>query len=437
MKETANYFHLKRLFVLRNLAIAGQFSALLVVLLWLKIDLPVLPISLIIFQIILFNAFVWMRLRQPKRVTENEIFIHLAFDLLALALLLYFTGGATNPFVMLFLFPLTITVTILPVRYAWWLAVLAVICYSLLMFNYQALPMMHNMGHEMNHAAAQAVNPGMHGQLLSSEYDLHLMGMWLAFILNAGLITYYVYGMSNTLRLQNKQLAHAREQSIRDEQLVILGTLAASTAHELGTPLGTMSLLVSELEAEIDDENRQVHKDLENLKSQIGRCKTSLSDLSASVGMSSDLYGSNIENAVDYFARLKDEIALIRPEANVLYAWDAVDPLSRIVTSRTMSLALINIIENAIDVSPDFVKWILSSDQYSLSVEILDHGPGLSEKALQTIGKQPYSEKELGLGLGLYLAYAAIRRQGGQITQSNRQTKGSRTLISIPLEQVI
>ncbi|MDH5391573.1 MAG: ATP-binding protein [Gammaproteobacteria bacterium] len=426
MPESANYFHLNRLFVLRNIAIAGQLFAVLITQLWLKIDLPVLAISLIILQITLFNVFVWIRLRQPKAVSENEIFIHLAFDVLALALLLYFTGGATNPFVMLFLFPLTITVTILPIRYAWWLAALAVICYSLLMFNYQALPNGHDMAQGMDHS--------MHGQAVSSEYDLHLMGMWLAFILNACLITYYVYGMSHTLRIQNKQLAQAREQSIRDEQMVILGTLAASTAHELGTPLGTMSLLVSELEAEISDDNEQVHKDLDNLKNQIVRCKSSLSDLSASVGMSSDLYGGRLENAVEYFDRLKDEIVLIRPESNIQYGWDDLNPVSQLRTDRTMSLALINIIENAIDVSPDFVKWIMYSDQDKLVIEILDHGPGLSNKALETIGKQPYSEKELGLGLGLYLAYAAIRRKAGQIKQTNRRIKGSRTLIRLPLE---
>lgn len=431
MTETANYFHLNRLFVLRNLAIAAQFIAVMVAQLWLKLELPIVAISLIILQIVLFNAFVWLRLRQPKIVTENEIFIHLAFDVLALALLLYFTGGATNPFVMLFLFPLTITVTILPIRYAWWLAALSVICYSLLMFNYQALP----MGHDMTHAASQAMDHSMHGQSVNSEYDLHLMGMWLAFIINAGLITYYVYGMSNTLRIQNKQLAQAREQSIRDEQLVVLGTLAASTAHELGTPLGTMSLLVSELEAEVADENQQVHTDLSNLKTQIIRCKTSLSDLSASVGMSSDLYGSNIENVKEYFKCLKDEIILIRPEANIQFISEGVDADSQIVTNRTMSLSLINILENAIDVSPDFVKCIIASDRNSLSIEVLDHGPGLSNKALETIGKQPYSEKELGLGLGLYLAYAAIRRLGGQISQSNREKKGSRTLITLPLEK--
>ncbi|MCK4709389.1 MAG: HAMP domain-containing histidine kinase [Gammaproteobacteria bacterium] len=426
MPESANYFHLNRLFVLRNLAVAGQFIAVFITQYALNIQLPLIAISLIILQVTLFNGFVWIRLGQSKPVTENEVFIHLAFDVLALALLLYFTGGATNPFVMLFLFPLTITVTILPVRYAWLLVVMTVICYSLLMFNYQPLPMTHDMA-GMDHS--------MHGQSVDSEYNLHLMGMWMAFILNACLITYYVYGMGSTLRHQQKQLANAREQSIRDEQLVVLGTLAASTAHELGTPLGTMSLLVSEIEAELTSDNDQVYKDLSNLKAQIGRCKSSLSDLSASVGTSSDLYGGTVQSAGAYFEKLNDEILTIRPESKIHYDWDSLDKRSYIFSDRTLSLALINIIENAIDVSPDFVKWILKSDNDHITLEVLDQGPGLSEKALEMIGQQPYSEKELGLGLGLYLAYAAIRHKGGLISHNNRRSIGSRTIIILPLDK--
>lgn len=424
MSGSVNYFHLNRLFVLRNIAIAGQFIAVLVAQYILKIELPSIAISLIILQVTLFNGFVWVRLRQSKLVTENEIFIHLSFDVLALSLLLYFTGGASNPFIMLFLFPLTITVTILPIRYAWLLVAMTVICYSLLMFNYQPLP----MGHDMS-----AMDHSMHGQTVDSEYNLHLMGMWLAFILNACLITYYVYGMGNTLRRQQKQLSVVREQTIRDEQLVVLGTLAASTAHELGTPLGTMSLLVSELEEDVSSENSQVKKDLKSLKQQISRCKTSLSDLSASVGASSDLYGGTILNIGEYFDQIKSEIFSIRPEAKIEYDWHGLESDDKVFTDRTLSLALINVLENAVDASPDFVKWTAKSEAKRISVEIIDEGPGLSKKALMVIGQQPYSEKELGLGLGLYLAYAAIRRRGGTIKQTNRQTKGSRTLITLPI----
>ena len=426
MQESANFIHLKRLYTLRYIAIIGQVVAILITQYGLNIELPLLAVGLIVLQVVLFNGFVWLRLQQPKIVTENEIFIHLTFDVLALALLLYFTGGATNPFVLLFLFPLTITVTILPVRYAWLLVALTVGSYSLLMFNYQPLPMGHDMSHGMDHS--------MHsGMEAPSEYDLHLMGMWLAFIVNACLIAYFVYGMGHTIRLQQTELSSAREQSIRDEQLVLLGTLAASTAHELGTPLATMSLLVDEIEFENKSVNPRIAADINSLKSQISRCKTSLSDLSASVDASSDLFGNDRQPVCGYLNAIINEIS----ETNKTTVIELCCELSHdngLATDRTLTLALVNIIENALEASPEFVRIVVERKDKKIGLCIIDRGPGLTEEAMANIGEQPYSDKELGLGLGLYLAYSAIRRRQGTISQSNRKdARGSETQISLPI----
>jgi len=423
MLESTNNIHLTRLFRLRNVAILGQIIFVLFTHNIIDIKLPLFELSIIIFHISLFNLYVWLRLgnkltHKETSASENEVFFHLAFDVIILAMLLYFTGGATNPFVLLFLFPITITVTILPVRFAWLLAALSIICYSLLMFYYQPLPIEHNM---QTHES-------------TSEYDLHLIGMWIAFILNAGLITYYVYGMSNTLRRQQNQLNAAREQSIRDEQLVILGTLAASTAHELGTPLGTMALLVEEIEASIDKSNHSITADLLQLKKQISRCKTSLTDLAASVGASSDLFGAKEKIVCNYLEQIVSELQEIHPTANLNFHC-SLENHATLFTDRTLSLSLINIIENAIEASPEYVAIQATQIDASLQLVIIDNGIGLSDKALDKIGQQPYSEKHLGLGLGLYLAYAAIRRRQGKIEQKNGFEQGSITTILLPLKK--
>ncbi len=418
---STNHIHMRRLFHLRNFALIGQIAAVAFTLNVLNIDLPTSKISLIIFQFTLFNLFVWFRLKQPKPVTENEIFIHLMFDVFTLALLLYFSGGATNPFIMLFLFPLTITVTILPIRYAWLLASITVICYSLLMFQYQPLPIEHQ-----SHT--------IYGINSESDYNLHLIGMWMAFILNAGLITYYVYGMSSTLHHQQKQLTNAREQSIRDEQLIILGTLAASTAHELGTPLGTMALLINEIEQDITNASTSVISDLNNLKKQINRCKTSLADLSASVGAPSNLFDHKKQPVCQYLQNIITEIYDTHPNIKIHFHCTP-DSSSILYTDRTLSLSLINIIDNAIEASPEFVDISIDNNDGLIQIVILDHGQGLSDEALDKIGQQPYSEKELGLGLGLYLAYAAIHRRKGNIIQQNCYPEGSKTTILLPLAQ--
>lgn len=416
MLESANKTHLKRLFKLRFFAITGQIIAVIFTEYFLNINLPLLFIGIVILFMMLFNIYVWHRLHKLNHVSDNEIFIHLAFDVLILSFLLYFTGGATNPFVLLFLFPITIAVTILPIRYAWLLASLSIICYSLLMFYYQHLPISHVM----------------HGIENATEYNLHLVGMWMAFILNAGLITFYVYGMGNTLRRQQHQLTIAREQSVRDEQLVILGTLAASTAHELGTPLATMSLLVDEIKQEVSIDAESIHADLAGLKSQIRRCKSSLSDLAASVGASSDYFGDERQPVCAYISHIVLELQRIHNTINIdLHCNVNIDFI--FYTDRTLSLSLINIIENSIEVSPQFVQITVDIIDEYIQIIIIDQGPGFSELALKKIGQQPYSNKELGLGLGLYLAYAAIRRRQGKIVQTNIQPKGSRTSILLPL----
>ena len=406
---------MKKLFRLRNIAIFGQVIAILFTNYILDIELPLVILGLIVLLIGLFNAFVFFRLNSKSPASNNEIFIHLSIDVFALALLLYFTGGATNPFVILFLFPLTISVTILPVRYSWFLASLTVSCYSLLMINYQALPISHNM-----HEYAEA-----------TEYNLHLIGMWMAFILNACLITYYVYGMGNSLRHQQKQLSLAREQSIRDEQLVVLGTLAASTAHELGTPLATMALLADEIELALPTDKSELTADLSNLKSQITRCKSILNDLSASVDTPSILFDSSKQDICLYINELLSELKEQHKNTSLLLGCHIKNTFIQV--DRTLSLSLINIIENAIEASPKQVEINISTIDDLLQIDIIDYGKGLTTEAQQNIGQQPYSDKALGLGLGLYLAYAAIRRRQGTIKQTNINPKGCLSSITLPI----
>lgn len=414
----ANLAHLQRLFMLRNIAILAQFSTVLVVYFFLKIEIPVVALGLVILQVVFFNVYTALRLRHTKPISHNEIFIHLLFDVLALAILLYFTGGATNPFIILFLFPLTIAVTILPARYSWILAVLAIGCYSLLMVKYQALPIEHNM-----HAQHQDMN---------REYDLHIIGMWLGFIVSAALITYFVFGMGNTLRRQQQLLADAREKALRDEQLVTLGTLAASTAHELGTPLGTMSLLAAEIKAELSDAPDMVINDIDQLKQQINRCKSALAELSAATG-ASPLQGGESITVIDYLDQLLEQLEVNHTDLKIKTDWQDDLLAASILADRTLDQALMNILDNAIEVSPNDVQWCAKWDDHELIMQVCDRGPGLSLEARELLGKSPYTDKHEGLGLGLFLAHAIIKRYGGDISQYNREEGGSCTQITLPL----
>ena len=324
--NTANFY---RLYVLRNTAIAWQIAVVALAKGYVGLPLPLLPLGLIIACLALFNAGTRLWLGRGYVPTSRGIFLQLLVDVLALTGLLYFSGGATNPFVLLFLLPLTIAVTALPGKYTWGLVGITVACYSFLMWQFVPLPEAHS--HD-------------------GGFGLHVFGMWLGFVLSAGLIGYFVVGMGTTLRRQERALAEAREQALRDERLVALGTLGASTAHELGTPLGTMALLVEEIDEVLGPEATEVRGQLDTLRAQIERCKGALSNLSASAG-GVQLGGGGVMPIDHYLADVLTQWRRVRPGAAIETDWKGSRPVPQILADRTLTQAVTNILDNAADVS--------------------------------------------------------------------------------------
>ena len=406
--NTANFY---RLYVLRNIAIAWQIAVVALAKGYVGLPLPLLPLGLIIACLALFNVGTRLALGRGYAPTSLGVFFQLLVDVLALTGLLYFSGGATNPFVLLFLLPLTIAVTALPGKYTWGLVGFTVACYSFLMWRFVPLPEAHS--HD-------------------GGFGLHVFGMWLGFVLSAGLIGYFVVGMGTTLRRQEQALAAAREQALRDERLVALGTLAASTAHELGTPLGTMALLVEELDEVLGGEAAEVRGQLDTLRAQIERCKGALSNLSASAG-GVQLGGGGVMPIDHYLADVLTEWRRVRPGAAIETDWKGSRPVPQILADRTLTQAVTNILDNAADVSRQAIEWSANWDANRVDMEIRDSGPGLTAQAEESVGKRPYTEKAEGLGLGLFLAHGIIERFGGRVTLANRRGGGVTTHIELPL----
>lgn len=410
----ANTHHLRRLFFLRNLFVFSQIVAFAVVVFFAHMQLHYMPLLVEVFALVLFNVVVWRRLKKADVVTDNEIFRHLLVDIAALTIVLYFTGGASNPFIILFMFPLIISVTVLPVRFAWVFATITIFSYSFLMFQY--IPMeMAGAGHNMDH-----------------EFNLHIIGMWMAFVFSAGLVAHFVAKMGGTIRSQEMQLVKAKEAELRDRQIIELGTLAASTAHEIGTPLGTMNLLVSEINIELPNAPEQVKKDLASLKSQIDRCKEALSNLSASAGAITVSSG-RAEPVLGFLTAVLGEWELVRSEVVIQTHWREAESHSTILGDRTLTQAIMNILDNAADVSPADVVWDARWDDEKLTMEISDRGHGLSKDFKLQLGKAPLNDKEQGLGLGLFLSHAIIERFGGSVSLINREGGGMVTRMIIPL----
>lgn len=407
---------LYRLVVLRCLAIALQIITLLVAVFYLHQSLPIIPIAVVIILYAGLTFYTWSYCKNREFIDSNEYFLHLLADVTVLSALLYFSGGATNPFTMVYLLPLTVAIVMLPAFHIWGLATITAVYYTLLLWKHVPMEMAHSHGSH-------------------DEFDVHIVGMWFSFVITAILISYFVVSMRTAMQQQQRALAEARERVMRDEQLITLGTLAASTAHELGTPLGTMALLLDELD-DAETAEEQKTENIAVMRSQVSRCREALTNLSASAG-SVRLSGGSAITLDDYILGLCQECETNRPAKRVKLQWgdDAIFP--EIVVDRSLSQAIVNIIDNAQKVSTCEVTVLAMSDTNMLSIEVLDNGPGVSESMRQSLGKEPVaidSQTKDGLGIGLFLAYSIIRRFGGQVALNNRQEGGSRTKVELPLQ---
>ncbi|HTN93858.1 MAG TPA: sensor histidine kinase, partial [Gallionella sp.] len=223
---------LRRLVALRGIAVVAQLITLAVVWKILELKLEWQPMLLAIAALISINLLTWLRLRNNRPVSNPELFAQLSVDVIALTVLLYYSGGSTNPFVSLFLLPLVIAAATLPPRYTWGMAVLTTICYTFLMKFYVPLPMQHGVSAAMNGMHDMgSVNPDIGRMAQESIFDLHVLGMWLGFVLSAAIIAWFVVQMAQAVKLRDDALARVREEILRNERIVALGTQAASAAH--------------------------------------------------------------------------------------------------------------------------------------------------------------------------------------------------------------
>jgi two-component system, sensor histidine kinase RegB len=402
--------NLRRLLILRTIMLAGQAFAVAVAVGWLKMPLPLVWLILVLALVAGVNVLTWLRLSAPWPVRDAELFAHLTFDVSALTALLYFTGGSTNPFAPLYLLPLTFTAVALPGRYAWAMAGLTIACYSALLRFYVPLP------------STQA------GQ--SHDFRLHVFGMWIGFLLSATLIAYFVVRIRETLRERDRLRAQMREQELRHERVLALGTLAAGAAHELGTPLTTMAVLAGELARDRDHLPEKLHV----LREQIGRCKEILASLAAGVGQTR-AEGGSVQPLDAYLNALLERWRTARPQVDARLRLEGVQPAPRIVTEQTLGQALLNILNNAADASPAEVELDARWTANALVFEVRDRGAGLTTVAEEHAGEPFFSTKTPGgMGLGLFLARGTIERLAGTVSLANRTGGGAVCRVQLPLD---
>jgi len=443
--------NLQGLFALRNFEIAAQLLAMLVAIRFLGISLPFLPMLAVSSTLALVNILTQLRLKKDWPVTDTEFAVQLLIDIVALMALLYLSGGSTNPFVSLFLLPLTVAAAALPSRYTWAIAGITLGCYTLLLFYYVPLPAVpvditalgsiwgtppdisgSHAGHDM--ASHNMGSQDMAGH--SGNFGLHVLGMWFNFLLSAGLIAVFVVRMAASLRERDRLLAATREEALRNERIIALGTLAAGAAHELGTPLATMAVVIQELQREHGG-NADLSDNLRLLRGQVDNCKTILTKLVASSG-EARAEGGGAQALDVYLDDLLAQWQLIRPQINVRAAWHGPQPSPAIFAEQTLGQAIINLLNNAADASPQGVEIEGLWDERELAVEIRDRGPGLTPEMANKAGRVFFTTKgpTHGLGLGLFLANATIERFGGKVSMFNREGGGACVRVTLPLSSL-
>jgi two-component system sensor histidine kinase RegB len=400
---------LRRMVALRSIAIAAQLITLAVVWKILELKLDWEPMLLTIATLASINLFTLLRLRNVRIVSNPELFAQLSVDVIALTILLYYGGGSTNPFISLYLLPLVIAAATLPARYTWSMAALTVACYSLLMVYYIPLPHIHH--HE------------------DEAFNIHVMGMWLGFVISAVVVAYFVVQMAHAVRQRDEMLARVREEILRNERIVALGTQAAGAAHEMGTPLSTMAVVIGELQRSAASPS-ELRDSLTILDEQVRGCKRILDKIMASA---QDSGAVMLRPADALMAEVVDEWQLLRPTAQYHYHSSGVQPAPRINVDVTLRAALMNLLNNAADASPQPIDIHVHWDAANFKLEIRDHGQGLSNEASLKAGSAFFTTKKDGRGLGLFLANATIERMGGTVRLFNREGGGATTELTLPL----
>ena len=411
LNTPGNNINVRRIIWLRLIVLLGAIVAAWLTTTYLHVELPIFSITIILLLTFTVSTASLLRLRMSWPVSNDELFAQLIIDVLVLTSLLYYSGGSTNPFAPLFLLPLVLTAATLYGWYVWAMVALTIGCYSLLLFFYIPFPETHDM----------------HGD----GFRLHVVGMWLGFIFSALLVAGFTARMAITVQRQNKKIADLREKHLKHEHVLALGPLAAGAAHELGTPLSTMAILLKDLSPETPLSESK----LSTLRGQVDRCKTILGSISAASGEIRAESGS-VTKLDDYLPHLLERWKKSRTDVVFKSNFEGAKPAPSIVVDQTLDQALLNILNNAADASPDNIEinghW---SDQ-ELTLVVSDRGTGLSPELEEKAGEHILSTKQDGMGLGLFLTYTTLERLGGEVRIYNREGGGVKCQINLPLSTI-
>lgn len=401
-------------------AVLGQTLTIAVAVLGLKLDLPIVPLAVLVLTTVVSNAALALRLRRAHDVATRTVGLVLAADVFVLSGLLYCSGGPSNPFSVVYLVHVTLAALVLGVRWAGAMVALSAVLYAALFFWHVPVAALDHAHH--------------HGG--SSPFSVHLQGMWIAFSVSASLIAYFVARVAGALRAREAELAEAKELAARSEKLASLTTLAAGAAHELGTPLGTIAVASKELERSIRADADEALDDARLIRTEVERCRAIVQRMSAQAG---DTMGElpQATTAAEAFRSCLERLGR-EADASVVIDVDVTEAAPFACPPEGLVQVLLSLVQNA--------RWavrqagagrvVLTSSCTAESVRLVveDDGVGITAAALARIGEPFFTTKPTGegMGLGIFLARTFAERWGGSFEITSREGEGTIATLELP-----
>lgn len=403
---------------LRWVAIIGQSAVILASRLMADVDFPYLILATILFVEVLSNLalIAWARTGRPRHEALGALV--LIADIVFLTALLFFTGGANNPFSLLYFIHVALAALVLKPLWTWLVTVISIGAYiGLYFFHFSAhLPW---------------ASP-------SEILTIETQGKWVAFIVTAAVIAFFINMIQNALTRRDQELIQARDAQMRNERLASLATLAAGAAHEFSTPLSTIALVANELQRGLENEDIASHyvEDTELIRDQVERCRDILRQMSADAGESM----GEIARPVALKELIEHTLEGCRDARRVVVSIETARHAALTVPPTALGQALRGLVNNALEASSSqqTVNLIAREENEEIVVEIRDQGVGMTPEVLDRAAEPFFTTKEAGqgMGLGIFLARTLVEKIDGRLHLRSSTDEGTTVEVFLPGSQL-
>lgn len=417
-ERLAHSNNLLQLIQMRWLAVAGQLLTILIVEFVLGMSLPLIEMITLLAVLTVFNIASWLRQRLALPVSNGELFAGLLVDVGVLTCQLYYSGGSANPFIYLYLLQVAVGSVLLKPFYTWAMVLATSLCFVALTQWHRPLAF-----------------PDTGGPTPSAHY---VGGLLACFLINASLLVIFIGRIGRNLRQRDARLADLRQRAAEEEHIVRMGLLASGAAHELGTPLATLSVILGDWARMTPfAAEPELREEIEQMQVQVSRCKSIVTGILQTAG---ETRGEAPEETTlhDFLDDLMDEWRQTRPVKELIFDRRNL-PDVPFIADTALRQMIDNVLDNALEAAPQgLLRVLASSEDDTLTLRVQDEGPGFTPHMLQHFGK-PYesSKGRPGGGLGLFLSTNVARTLGGRIEAHNRPDSGAEVVITLPLASLM